>query len=455
MVNFELSEEKKSKLNWVRYLAVRILSRYERSDSYLDKLLANELKNNELTQQDKALLTELINGVVRWKLKLDWALTGFYNGDYQKCLNFVKNAMRVGLYQIMFLEKIPAYAAIDESVEIVKQIQGERTAGMVNAVLRNLHRSLDKIRYPDREEDLVYYLATVHSHPKWMVKRWLERFSEEDTEKLLIANNQRPYIPIRVNLLNSSIEKIKYLLDKNNVDYVQYEHLPQTFLLKNPKFDITSTEIFQNGEITIQDPSASLAVMLANPAPGYKVLDIAAAPGGKSFFLAELMKNQGSILAIEKYSSKIKSINEGSQRLKLPIIQTLVEDARKLRLQEKVDLIFADLPCSGLGTLRKKTDIKWKRDTDDIPKIVELQKEIISNAVRFMEKGSVLIYSTCTIEPEENQEVVYWLLDNYKDLQIDPAENYLPQEFCKDGFMQTFPHIHGIDGAFAARIIKV
>ncbi|HOK14982.1 MAG TPA: 16S rRNA (cytosine(967)-C(5))-methyltransferase RsmB, partial [Candidatus Kapabacteria bacterium] len=133
----------------------------------------------------------------------------------------------------------------------------------------------------------------------------------------------------------------------------------------------------------------------------------------------------------------------------------LVEDARKLRLQEKVDLIFADLPCSGLGTLRKKTDIKWKRDTDDIPKIVELQKEIISNAVRFMEKGSVLIYSTCTIEPEENQEVVYWLLDNYKDLQIDPAENYLPQEFCKDGFMQTFPHIHGIDGAFAARIIKV
>lgn len=455
MVNFELSEEKKSKLNWVRYLAVRILSRYERSDSYLDKLLANELKNNELTQQDKALLTELINGVVRWKLKLDWALTGFYNGDFQKCLNFVKNAMRVGLYQIMFLEKIPAYAAIDESVEIVKQIQGERTAGMVNAVLRNLHRNLDKIRYPDREEDLVYYLATVHSHPKWMVKRWLERFSEEETEKLLIANNQRPYIPIRVNLLNSSVDKIKYLLDKNNVEYVQFEYLPQTFLLKNPKFDITATEIFQNGEITIQDPSASLAVMLANPKPDYKVLDIAAAPGGKSFFLAELMKNQGKILAIEKYSSKIKSINEGRQRLRLSIIDTLVEDARKLRLQDKVDLIFADLPCSGLGTLRKKPDIKWKRDTDDIPKIVELQKEIISNAVRFMATGSVLIYSTCTIEPEENQEVVYWLLDNYKDLQIDPAENYLPKEVCKDGFMQTFPHIHGIDGAFAARIIKV
>jgi len=455
MVNFELSEEKKSKLNWVRYLAVRILSRYERSDSYLDKLLANELKNNELTQQDKALLTELINGVVRWKLKLDWALTGFYNGDFQKCLNFVKNAMRVGLYQIMFLEKIPAYAAIDESVEIVKQIQGERTAGMVNAVLRNLHRNLDKIRYPDREEDLVYYLATVHSHPKWMVKRWLERFSEDETEKLLIANNQRPYIPIIVNLLNSSIDKIKYLLDKNNVEYVQCEYLPQTFLLKNPKFDITSTEIFQNGEITIQDPSASLAVMLANPKPDDKVLDIAAAPGGKSFFLAELMKNQGNILAIEKYSSKIKSINEGRQRLKLSIIDTLVEDARKLRLQEKVDLIFADLPCSGLGTLRKKPDIKWKRDTDDIPKIVELQKEIISNAVRFMATGSVLIYSTCTIEPEENQEVVYWLLDNYKDLQIDPAENYLPKEVCKNGFMQTFPHIHGIDGAFAARIIKV
>ena len=455
MVNFELSQEQKSKLSWVRYLAVRILSRYERSDSYLDKLLANELKNNDLTSQDKALLNELINGVVRWKLKLDWALTGFYNGDYQKCLNFVKNAMRVGLYQIMFLEKIPPYAAIDEAVEIVKQIQGEKTAGMVNAVLRNLHRNLDKIRYPDKEEDLVYYLATVHSHPKWMVKRWLDRFSEEETEKLLISNNLRPYIPIRVNLLNSTIEKIKYLLDKNNVEYEQSRYLPQTFLLKNPKFDITSTEIFQKGEITIQDPSASLAVMLAAPKPGYSVMDIAAAPGGKSFFLAELMKNQGKILAIEKYSSKIRLINEGRDRLRLPIIETIAEDARKLRFQEKVDLIFADLPCSGLGTLRKKPDIKWKRDSDDIPKIVELQKEIVSNALRFMQKGSVLLYSTCTIEPEENEQVIEWLLKNNPELKLDPAENYLPKEVCQDGFMKTYPHIHGIDGAFAARLVKI
>lgn len=447
----EVSYEKKG---WARYLAVRILSRFERSDSYIDKLLAHELSHNDLSVQDKALLNELVNGVIRWKGKLDWCLTGFYNGDYQKCLNIVKNAMRVGLYQIMYLEKIPYYAAIDESVEIVKQIQGERTAGIVNAVLRNLHRNMDKIRYPDQENDPIYYLSVFYSHPKWMVKRWVERFGYEETEQLLIANNTRPPITVRVNTRKSSVERISSLFEKHEVPFHISPYLSESIVVDHPRFDMSQTEIFRVGEITIQDTSASLAVRLANPQKGMTVLDVAAAPGGKSFYLAQLMDDQGKVISVEKYSSKMRFIEEGKNRLGLTSIETMAEDARLLRLKDKVDLIFADVPCSGLGTLRKKSDIKWKRELDDLKQITDLQKEILSNAYRLLKPGGAFVYSTCTIEPEENTEIVEWFLKEFPDMKLDPAENYLPAEVCKDGFLQTFTHIHHCDGAFAARLIK-
>lgn len=452
LVTNEQDLPKKSKNAWARYIAVRLLSRFERSDSYLDKLLSHELNHNDLSPQDKALLTELVNGVIRWKGKLDWALTGFYNGDYQKCLNIVKNAMRVALYQIMFLNKIPVPAAIDESVEIIKNIQGDRTAGIVNGVLRNIYRNLDKIRYPDPEEDPVYYYSVIYSHPKWMVKRWIDRFGIEETEKLLIANNKKPPVTVRVNSLLSDVDKVKSIFDQNELSYVQSEYIPNSLVLSSPKFDLSQSELFKKGEITIQDVSASLAATLSAAKDGMTIIDLCAAPGGKSFLMAELMHNNGKVISIDKYSSKLSMIEDGAKRLGLDsTINAMIEDARNIRMKEKADLVFVDAPCSGLGTLQKKPDIKWKRDIDDLADIVELQKEIIENAIRLVKPGGVLVYSTCTIEPEENTQIAQWILDNYSDFELDPADNYLPKEVCKDGFMQTFPHLHNSDGAFAAR----
>lgn len=437
-----------------RYTAVKLLSRYERSDSYIDKLLAYELGNSELTPQDKGLLTEIVNGVIRWKLKLDWILTGFYHGDYQKCLNIVKNAMRVALYQILFLNRIPVPAAINESVEIVKKIQGIKTAAIVNGVLRNISRNIENVRYPERTDDVIYYFSIIYSHPKWMIKRWVERLGEAQTEKMLFTNNRRPYANIRINTYKATFEIVIDYLKENGMEYYVSHYMKHSILLKSPRKDITQTELFSEGLITAQDTSASLAASLAAPKPGDTVVDLCAAPGGKSFFLAEAMKNTGKVYAIEKYPSKLRFIEEGAERMGFDCIETITEDARTVTLPEQVDIVFADVPCSGLGTLSKKPDIKWKREPEDILALVKIQRAILENAARLVKPGGALVYSTCTIEPEENVENIVWFLNAYPEFEIDPAENYLSHDLCSDGFMQTYPHIQNMDGAFAARLVK-
>lgn len=437
-----------------RYIAIKLLSRHERSDSYLDKLLEYEMKNSELNPMDQALLNEIVNGVCRWKGKLDWILTGFYKGDYQKCLNIVKNAMRVALYQIIYLTRVPIHAAVNESVEVVKKIQGEKTANIVNGVLRNIVRNLDNVRYPEPEEDLVYYYATTLSHPKWMVKLWLDRYGKEECELLLAANNEKPNISLRVNTLKTSPDKFYAHLEKNKVPYAVSPYLFESFYIKTPRRSIDSTEAFKNGMITVQDVSATLAVMLAKPQSGMNVIDLCAAPGGKSFLLAELMKDEGKVLAVEKYSSKLRFIQEGAERLGLNTIITTSGDATSITSDEEFDIVFADVPCSGLGTLSKKPDIKWKREPEDIIKLIALQREIITNAARLVKVGGVLLYSTCTIEPEENSQNVEWFLAQHSNFRLDPADKHLPDIVCKDAYMQTFPHLHKIDGAFAARLIR-
>ncbi|MDQ1266281.1 MAG: rRNA (cytosine967-C5)-methyltransferase [Bacteroidota bacterium] len=449
-----VGEEDLPVMNGARYSAVKLLSRYERSDSYIDKLLDHELSHAELNQPDKSLLTEIVNGTIRWRGRLDWILNGFYRGDYQKCLNIVKNSMRVALYQILFLNKIPVASAVDEAVEIVKRIQGEKTANIVNGVLRNIARNIPNIRYPDKEEDVVYYLSVIYSHPKWMVKRWLERYGEEFTEKLLFANTNRPYIPLRINSMKTDRDTVAEALNKMNIIYYTTPYFYDALLLKNPNQNIFSSELFQNGFATVQDPSAALAARLAQPQEGMTVIDLCAAPGGKSFYLAEMMHDKGTVIALEKYRSKLRFIEEGASRIGLNSIKTLTDDARTYMPENPADIVFADVPCSGLGTLSKKPDIKWKKDTEDVQKIAVLQREIMENAARTIKVGGIFIYSTCTIEYEENQENVEWFLGAHPEFELDPAENYLNKDVCLDGYYQVFPNIHEIDGAFAARFVK-
>lgn len=450
----EISQGEKSTLyGGPRGTAIKILNRIERTDSYLDKLLDSELKSKDVADIDKSLLAEIVHGVLRWQGRLDWILNGFTHGNFSKSEVNVRNALRVALYQILFLNHVPQYAAVYEAVEFIKRIRGEKFAGFVNAVLRNILRTLDAIYYPNPEEELIQYLAVYYSHPAWMVKRWLTRFGREELEKLLIANNEIPGLTLRINKLKIQPPEFLSLLDKQNVPY-QGSSFIDYFIKVKSLSGISQLNIFQSGYFTIQDESAALPVLLLDPHPGEKVIDMCAAPGGKTTFIAESMQNQGEILSVDKYESKLNMIKTSCERLGIQNVKLLVSDATQLD-SSLADKVLVDAPCSGLGTLRKKPDIKWKREAEDIPHLADQQMKLLENGARLVKPGGVLVYSTCTTEPEENDLLMKSFLAQHPDFVADDASKFVNKSVVsQDGFVETFPHRHHIDGSFCARLIK-
>ena len=442
-----------------RGLAVKVLTRVDRSDSWLDKLLDNVLAEEQLDVRDKRLLRELASGVMRHRERLDWVLTGFYHGEFQKCIPTVKNAMRVALYQLLFLDRVPHSAAVNESVEIVKRLKGKRSAGIVNGVLRNVIRKLDAITWPDFEENLVHYLSIMESHPQWMVRRWVDHIGPEETKNFLKANNVRPVTTLRVNVAKTSVEHVKRELTALGAT-VERSVLIPTYLHVRHLPDLASIEMFQEGLITAQDDGAGLATLLTGVKPGMRVLDLCAAPGGKSTGMAEMMDGKGEIIALDKYDVKLKQLKETVARCGFQdIIQPEVGDALTVTM-EPGDVVLLDAPCSGLGTLRRKPEIKWKRQQDEIGKLAELQQELLAHAALLVKSGGVLVYTTCTTEPEENEGMIARFLDHYPDFQLEHADSFLPDSATRkgvvtsEGYLQTWPHHHNTDGAFGARLRK-
>lgn len=437
----------------VRGIAVKVLNRVDRTDAYLDKLLENELRNSELSGQDKALLYEIVHGVTRWSGKIDWILNGFYKGQFSKCIPNVKNALRVALYQILFLDKVPDYAAVNEAVEFIKKLQGQKPADLTNAILRNIIRSKAAIRYPDPSEDLVAYLSAFYSHPYWMVKRWLLVYGKESTEALLSANNERPSITLRVNTLKISVNEFKNLLNQVNLKYTPGKFFPEYIRLKNLS-NITDWEYFEKGYFTIQDESTGFSCRLLDVKPGMRVLDLCAAPGGKTSYISNLMENTGEIVALDRYESRLKIFTKNLNRLGITNINTVVSDAEEYE-GELFDRVLADVPCSGFGTLSKKPDIKWKKDLGDIRKLGSVQYNLICKAAKMVKPGGVVVYSTCTIEPEENIDIVNKFLNTHEEFQLENVSDSFPEEVIdKNGCIQTLPHIHQMDGAFAVKLTR-
>jgi 16S rRNA (cytosine967-C5)-methyltransferase len=438
----------------VRGLAIKILNRIDRTDAYLERMLDNEMKSMEMSGPDKALLYEIVHGVVRWQGRLDWILNGFYKGTFSKAIPNLKNALRVALYQILFLDRVPDYAAVNEVVEFVKKLQGQKPADLVNAVLRNIIRSKNAIRYPDPDEDLVGYFAAYYSHPSWMVKRYLARFGKENTEKLLASNNEKPYLTLRINALKTKPDEFRALLESVGLKYRQGAYLPEFFKLMNLT-NITAWDFYTKGYFNIQDESAGLACRLLDVQEGQRVLDMCAAPGGKTAYIAALMHSRGEVVAIDRFESRLKLLQKNMTRLSVDCVRIVEADALDYK-SLPFDRVLVDAPCSGSGTLSKKPDIKWKKDLFDIRELNVLQSRLLEKAAALVKVGGVIVYSTCSIEPEENYEIVKKFLEDNLNFKFESANGKFPEEIIdENGCIQTLPHIHKTDGAFAAKLVRI
>ncbi|MFA7418858.1 MAG: 16S rRNA (cytosine(967)-C(5))-methyltransferase RsmB [Melioribacteraceae bacterium] len=438
----------------VRGLAVKILNRIDRTDAYLDKLLEIEIKNSNLIGADKALLFEIVHGVTRWQGRIDWILTGFYKGQFSKAIPNVKNALRVALYQILFLDKVPDYAAVNEAVDFVKKLQGQAAADLTNAILRNIIRNKESIRYPNPDEDINNYLSAYFSHPTWLVRRWLQRFGREEVEKLLLSNNNKPTLNIRINNLVTNADEMRSLLNSVELKFSDGKYLKE-FIRMNSLSNITDWEYFGKGYFTVQDESTGFPIKLLSVAPGMRVLDLCAAPGGKTAFIADEMNNSGEIVALDKFESRLKILEKNLNRLKVTNVTTKIIDAMEYEDEAGFDRVLIDAPCSGLGTLTKKPDLKWKRDLGDIRKIVNIQYDLLQKGASLVKLGGFVVYSTCTIEPEENFDLIAKFLNEHSNFSLVNAGDQLPKEVVdSNGCVATLPHVHGVDGAFAAKLIR-
>ncbi|MBD3410207.1 MAG: 16S rRNA (cytosine(967)-C(5))-methyltransferase RsmB [Ignavibacteriales bacterium] len=438
----------------VRGIAVKILNRVERTDSYLDKLLDYNIKNNDLSSADKAFLYELVHGVVRWMGRLDWILSGFYKGQFSKALPILKNALRVALYQIMFLDRVPEYAVVNEAVEFVKKLHGEKPGNITNAVLRNILRSKNALRYPSPSENLVGFFAAYYSHPSWLVKRWIARYGKEETEALLRANNEKPKMTLRVNTLKSTPDEMANLLNSVDLEHDRGAFLDEFFTLHNLT-NIRNWEYFEKGHFTVQDESAGFAARALDPKPGMRVVDLCAAPGGKTSHIAELMRNEGKIVAIDRFEVRMNLLLENMGRLGVTCVASWIGDALEYP-EAEFDRALVDAPCSGLGTLSKKPEIKWKKDLLEVRRLNDLQLALLNKAASMIKPDGAVVYSTCTTEPEENENIVRRFLAERPEFRLVPlSETFDAATITPSGCVQTLPNRHGVDGAFVAKFEKI
>jgi 16S rRNA (cytosine967-C5)-methyltransferase len=430
------------------------------ADVYPDRLLTDSFKRyRHLTSLDRAFLTELTYGVIRWRGRLDWAIQHFSKIPFEKIESGTLNILRLGLYQILFLSRTPASAAVNESVELAKRIRGQGGAGFVNAVLRSTIRQKDEIRLPDRDQDPALHISVAQSHPLWLVQRWVKELGLEETLRVCKFNNQISSLMLRTNTLKMNRTDLIEKLRKKEL-----KPLPSTFskegiLLQDPP-PTSELPFLKEGLYIIQDEASQLITSVVDPKPGERILDACAAPGGKTTHMAQTMENRGEIYALDLSKGKLDRIEEMCQRLGVKIVKTAKGDAAaSLPVSDGLvfDRVLADVPCSGFGTLRKNPDLKWRRGEKDIKRLSELQFSILNHLSAYVKEGGDLVYSTCTVFHEENEDVLQKFLEGHPEFQLDRMERVLPERchpLIHNGYFKSFPPKDAMDGFFAARLVK-
>ncbi len=432
-----------------RATALFALEAYEKSGAWTDAYLAEAIRRNGLDGRSAALASRLTAGVLQNRTLLDFYLARFSSMPLKKMDRGVLCILRLGAYQLCFLDRIPAHAVVNEAVKQVRTYAAPRAAGMVNAILRAMIRGpLPEIEGKTPEERL----ALRYSHPLWLVRELYERIGEDGTEAFLSADNQPAALCAQVNTLKTDTPALRSALEAEGVTVSAHPILTDALYLEHtgPLERLTA---WREGGFYIQDAAARLSVTAAQPEPGFRVLDACAAPGGKSLAAAIAMKNEGIVTSCDIHPKKLARIVPSANRLGITCIQTEQADGREFRPEWEAafDLVLADVPCSGLGTIRKKPEIRYK-DPAQLESLPEIQAALLDNLSRYVCPGGVLLYSTCTVLERENEAVVNEFLRRDPAFCQEPFDLPEPIGRAEAGMLTFWPHLHGTDGFFAAKL---
>lgn len=435
-----------------REWALLVINEVIQDGAYANIALDKQHQKKILEGKERSLAVELSRGTIKAWGTLDWMINFYLKHPMTNLPPLIGSILRMGFYQIFFMPKIPDSAACNESVELAKKYGHPGTVKLVNAVLRSAVREPEKIEWPDKEKEPVKYLARKHYHPVWVTKRWYEELGFEKTEKLLEQNNQAPSLGIRVQTLRNTPQDCLIKLEKEGFNLEPSKLVSEGLrVLSHPA--LSQSEVLKNGEAIIQDEGAMLIAHLVDPQSGELILDACAAPGGKSTHLAQLMKDQGTIIAQDIHEHKLNLIRQNADKLQLKSIKTYLGDATKINYSDLTyDRILVDAPCSGLGTIGRRADTRWRKSEQQIKELTEIQFHILNSISSVLKCGGRLVYSTCTLTPEENEDLISQFLESHDEFRLIPIEEILPNFTGK--YLKLWPQKTQTDGFFAAVLEK-
>ncbi len=443
-----------------RDIAYFVLNKVELQDAYANLVLDNALRKQNISPEDTRLITEIVYGVIRQKRYLDWILRQFLLKKKRALPAHLENIFRIGIYQLFFLDSIPDYAAVNETILLAERHGFTTHKSFINAVLRNILRKKSTILLPDKRNDPLTHIAIKYSHPDWMVKLFLNQFDLENTIHLCESNNLPAPTHLKINTLKITLSEFTKLLHQQDIQTHPSPLLPDSLILDS-HCPIRQLPGFKEGYFHVQDDASQLVCHVVHPEPCAIVLDLCAAPGGKAFYMAQVMKNKGEIIAIDLNEKRLRLLEETSEKMGISIIKSRAVDATgdlSPIIQGLADIILVDAPCSGLGVLRRKVDARWKKKEQDISNLVNLQRNLLQNAVQYLRPDGILVYSTCTLTKEENQLQIQSFLLEHPEMKLESVESYLPplakDTVTEEGYMFTLPFRDRTDGMFACRMRK-
>lgn len=440
-----------------RLVALEAIIEILENNKHADEVLSSAFANHQLDKKDRALATELIYGITRKKLTLDYLISKISKRPVDKLPFNIKNILRMAVYQLEFT-RIPEYAVVNSSVEMAKKLESHKVGSFVNGVLRNLIKERTSIKFPDISKEPESSLSIEYSHPRWMVKRWLARFGLENTINLLKFNNTPPQITINVNRLKSSKEEVIKELSTENITVTESIISPYCLKIGNVG-NVNQLPGFNEGHWFIQDECSSLIADIMKPQKEETIVDLCAAPGTKTVAIANYMENTGKIYAVEISENRINKIHENCNRLNVSNIETIQADGTKFCLPEGTfaDRVLVDAPCSNTGVLAKRADARWQRNNKDINKLGQLQLDLLSNAANLLKNGGIIVYSVCSIELEEGPEVIKKFLERNKNFELIDIREELSKplnESFDDYYLSFLPFKHSTDGFFISCLKK-